>query len=1465
MTVETLMGRLVLNSTTCGSQMSYTKPLFALYVAALILGSPPASYALGQETARKSKRPTVEQLRQLLTRRSSRVTLDKALTAYPKLKGTQGTLAFELNGKTEVTESSVSTRIVDADYLLLEYGIADDKVVHELITYVQVDGLYRRWQFIEEQLIVEWVGIGSANASGPARNRYRTNTVSWTPVSSDQSKLAKSDCICTDTVTLDTLTGDTKLVRSTATILDGQLQSRETMTVRSSLGNLSTFEEPYERLQASKKESKGSLWERLTGKKKGGEYRFKKENFVFRPTESGFVKVDYSRINPAVTLGLRHGRRNQHLIVVAENAETVSATAAAYSDLIRQMAESALPGTKLTAASTQEVNGVQFSTFAAIVMEPRKVTRVYSTAKFGDHFYQVVTTTPDRTLAASEAFHLKALNGFTIIDRTRAEDPFLVLDKQHYGLRTNPDKLRKLRAQKGFDVTAAETEAILSLQFDDDGTLDVWGLDLEGIDIEDDEALAILTAEIGLDYPDTVVSSRPIRTGTAVGTEVTFVTEFVSGKDGTYIVRLLRNDERLVMLAATTEATTAKRQANLRERLDTVEFYKPKRQPRRPDSEKNAALVNVLGVQLFKMGQVETGLALVKLAGRRRPKNELMASNVVGILQRSGDFEGALEQVEKSLKVFPRSQNLLVAKADALDSLRRYNESLAVYEQLLKFDTFTESDLYGYANTLLQVGRADDAVTAYETHLSRLKQPSVAVRRGYCSVLQVAEKFDEAVQLAKKLQQEMPNNVELKEDLIHAYVEAGQAPDALIEIEKLVSAGQATANCMYLQGRAYLIERRYGKAKKAFEAGLRIAPGDPTLQDAILAASAAMGEGDNSSIKEPLDPVAIPEIVAQKMASLPEFQSDDGFNYQLIEQTTGLEFRTDEPIRKTEYREYLIHNQAGVDSLQKLRFAFDPTYERIYVNELKVIDAAGNVTDQRKESQFYLTSAGSYGMATTEKYLNVSVSGLKPGHRLRYVFTKSDRRPGDSIPFTSRLFLATAPGGPGCLFVTGDIENLVSDQTDSAIQSVTDVRTKAWVLPKTPLLRIESLQPEGLDFVPRVWFGSNHDSWKAIGERYLERIRQPLEQTPEASRLAKSLVPAESSDEQKARTILRWIQDQMAYQALEFGVHAQIPATAPSTLRNRFGDCKDLSLLGLQMLRALGVRSHMCLINASGELEKAAPDLSQFNHAILFLPDINGGVFVDCTSRFIDPLRSGSAVLFGKEGLVLDPANIRFQPILVDKANQTRLDSRRTITLAADNSDALVTETLTVEGSYARSLRSFLLETNEAEIKKYLTQLLTDKKRVDVVSYKARNAEDFLKPLVLELTYRIRKVVKVLGTKRKVEVPGRWEEYVLREVVVSERLTPFELATSLRFTTSLDIRVPSGWQCDSTASPESESSEWLDCKIEPSWQSGNMVLKSRITKKAGTFPAESFGDFQDSMNRAVDAVTPELTFSVSTP
>ena len=115
------------------------------------------------------------------------------------------------------------------------------------------------------------------------------------------------------------------------------------------------------------------------------------------------------------------------------------------------------------------------------------------------------------------------------------------------------------------------------------------------------------------------------------------------------------------------------------------------------------------------------------------------------------------------------------------------------------------------------------------------------------------------------------------------------------------------------------------------------------------------------------------------------------------------------------------------------------------------------------------------------------------------------------------------------------------------------------------------------------------------------------------------------------------------------------------------------------------------------------PSLDQFNHMVVFVPgsslkdDDNavGGLVVDCTNKYADPLLFPPSELTGKQVLVLDPVRPRLVEIPPLPVDAGKLKTERTITIRADGArgDALVAdvhEELTFGPYLAPKVRGYL-------------------------------------------------------------------------------------------------------------------------------------------------------------------------------
>src|SRR5688572_16083674 len=111
---------------------------------------------------------------------------------------------------------------------------------------------------------------------------------------------------------------------------------------------------------------------------------------------------------------------------------------------------------------------------------------------------------------------------------------------------------------------------------------------------------------------------------------------------------------------------------------------------------------------------------------------------------------------------------------------------------------------------------------------------------------------------------------------------------------------------------------------------------------------------------------------------------------------------------------------------------------------------------------------------------------------------------------------------------------------------------------------------------------------------------------------------ARATDEERVVAALELVQAEIRYFSVSLGESSHRPALPKLVLRQRYGDCKDKSLLLIALLRALGIEAHPVLltIGQPSGLDKLLPSPHLFNHVIVQVK-VNGELY------YLDPTRLG--------------------------------------------------------------------------------------------------------------------------------------------------------------------------------------------------------------------------------------------------
>jgi tetratricopeptide (TPR) repeat protein len=166
---------------------------------------------------------------------------------------------------------------------------------------------------------------------------------------------------------------------------------------------------------------------------------------------------------------------------------------------------------------------------------------------------------------------------------------------------------------------------------------------------------------------------------------------------------------------------------------------------------------------------------------------------------------------------------------------------------------------------------------------------------------------------------------------------------------------------------------------------------------------------------------------------------------------------------------------------------------------------------------------------------------------------------------------------------------------------------------------VEPFPPRDAELAPHVAFTTGR-SWEDVARRYSEILDGRLKGSDLAG-IAKRVVPPGTPRPATVRLLTAWLHQNVRYTGLEFGEAAIVPAPPDETLGRRYGDCKDLSLLLVGLLRAAGVDASVALLRTQWfEVSTELPGLGEFDHAIVRV-DGKEPIWIDPTDPFTPPGR----------------------------------------------------------------------------------------------------------------------------------------------------------------------------------------------------------------------------------------------------
>jgi hypothetical protein len=436
-----------------------------------------------------------------------------------------------------------------------------------------------------------------------------------------------------------------------------------------------------------------------------------------------------------------------------------------------------------------------------------------------------------------------------------------------------------------------------------------------------------------------------------------------------------------------------------------------------------------------------------------------------------------------------------------------------------------------------------------------------------------------------------------------------------------------------------------------------------------------------------------------------------------------------------------VFNASGF-SYANIAISYSPgsTVEKIFA---RTIIPSGKITVLDEHHIYDVTLFPEYVYFSDQRAKKFTFPAVENGSILEYRYTISMRQTtfGNSWQFQSAVptlisrFILVKPAEWQVRYKVANIEvDTLIDQAQAGFKS-----KHKWEARNVPALDIESAMPSQNEMGGSLLIAPmGINSWDQIGEWYHDLITPQIKSTRSLNELANNLLEGMDESNEKLKILYEWVRDNIRYISVSIGIGGYQSRPAEEVLKNRYGDCKDMTTLLCALAGEAGIDMYQVLVSTrqNGLLDTSLATQSLFNHVIAYSPtDTGEGIWMDATEKGC-PFRQLPWYDQGLQGLlVADHGQTKFidTPLLPADSNLVNYHWQIRFDTAAN---AYITGRTEYRGAPAQELREELKAANHRDKKNWLEFFL--KKRVagsELQSFFIEGLDGVVDPLIISYCF----------------------------------------------------------------------------------------------------------------------------------
>lgn len=846
---------------------------------------------------------------------------------------------------------------------------------------------------------------------------------------------------------------------------------------------------------------------------------------------------------------------------------------------------------------------------------------------------------------------------------------------------------------------------------------------------------------------------------------------------------------------------------------------------------RQALILNSIGIHAIKE-DTHLSYKLFKQAFKLEKTNPIYLDNFLTIAYGLKKFNEALKVLNSSEKTIIEDQQFIRWKAALLAQTENISQAIETYEGLFSNGYTNDEQYFEYLQLLANNNlwqKMLDSMKQNKSHVS--KQKSLKLKRAYAyAKISNTDKVNEILQ--EITLSDNFNDYDFY-SLLDVYAEIKAFEEGIKLINNHIETKEKNANIYYYLGDFQYAINKPRDSLKSMQKALEYQPSNQTILNYINGLNSIIGIGDINITKTEITAIALPQSIKDDISKIKlNNKSEPVEHYYYI---SAYKYKKNKKRITSLYKKYRINDLQSLAGIETVQFKFNQEYEHPYINKFVVTNLNTKVITELDRDSIYITSVNDDIHADGDKYLNIPIPSIGDNIEVEYIISTQSNHEVSVFSFETEYFVSNRHYQYMATFIRGDINDIDTNKT-SRIKVKKSKNLIVWSSRNIEKYKNEALIPETHKQFEWVEMASVEKNWKILGDIYLSKINEKLDSNLSKGQLL-SILPDSRDPISVSKDLSQYVQSNVTYQALEFGYRAQIPNTTSQTLQKKYGDCKDHAVVLYDLLKKKGIKANLALVSTRKYVSEDLITLDQFDHMIVYLPNINGGVFVDATDKYtVIDLKTPPRSVQGSIALVLEKGKSKLIPIPKLDSKQNTLSIERVVSQTPES--FIFNETAVISGYIATDFRSYIQPLNKehinSDILKWVNGIYPN---LGLLEFKYYNLNTLDKPLVLEFKFEQNKSVNDFN------VPAFLERVYLSYSSDDNRVYPYE------FTESFEIHSITTSDDEALQLPllkESYRADSFNWSINS--QQGQ---KFDATIKSGTYQAIDYKAFVDATKVAL--------------